>query len=120
MIHTNDHKVIKLFTVVIYKYFVHDRLFQPSLMFLSKARNLPKSVAPERCFTWTGSRLTHKYLTRLERFAKDKHSSLLGTFVNHRCKKFNNIGSRASVPLNEGKCISLPFIAVISVTVNVA
>jgi len=33
-------------------------LFQPSLMFVVKARSLPKSGAPERCFIWAGSGLT--------------------------------------------------------------
>jgi hypothetical protein len=48
-------------------------------MFLGKAKSLPKSVANER---WTGSRLTHKYLTRLERLARKntlayyEHSSI--------------------------------------------
>ncbi len=36
--------------------------------------------------------LTHKHFTRLERLARDKHSTLLSTFVNYGCKKLNNIG----------------------------
>ncbi len=50
-----DH--IKPFTVVIYRFSLLDRLFvpgkpfQPSLMFMGKARGLPYSGAPERCFT---------------------------------------------------------------------
>jgi hypothetical protein len=28
--------------------------FQPSLVFVDKARSLPYSGAPERCFTWVG------------------------------------------------------------------
>jgi hypothetical protein len=37
--------------------------------------------------------LTHKHQTRLERLAKDKHSSLLRTLVNYGRKTFYNIGS---------------------------
>jgi hypothetical protein len=39
------------------------------------------------------SGLTHKHQTRQERFAKDKHSSLLRTLVNYGHKTFYNIGS---------------------------
>jgi hypothetical protein len=46
------------------------------------------------CFTRVGSRLTHKYLTWLKRLARDKHNSLLQTFVNYSRKKFYNIGPR--------------------------
>ncbi len=35
--------------------FVSSRLFQPSLIFVRKSRSLPKSGAPESCFTWVGS-----------------------------------------------------------------
>jgi len=33
-----------------------------------------------------------KHYTRLEKPAKDKHSSLLRTFENYGCKKFDNTG----------------------------
>jgi hypothetical protein len=36
--------------------------------------------------------LDHKKLTRLERLARDKHSSVLQKFVTYGCKKFYNIG----------------------------
>jgi len=62
--------------------------FQANLMFVSKAR----SGVPERCFTRVGSNLTHKHYTKLEKSARDKHSSLSQTFVNYSCKKFCNIG----------------------------
>jgi hypothetical protein len=39
-----------------------------------------------------GSGLTCKHKTRLERLAKDKHSSLLRKYVNYGCKKFYNTG----------------------------
>jgi hypothetical protein len=39
-------------------------------------------------------RLLHYPQTRLERLARDKHTSLLRTFVNYVRKKFYNIGAR--------------------------
>ncbi len=54
---------------------------KPSLMFVGKAKSLPLSGAPESCFGAVGSSLTHKHTTRLERLARDKHSSLLQTLV---------------------------------------
>ncbi len=39
--------------------------------------------------------LIHNHWTRLERLARDKHSSLLQKFVNYGQKKFYNIGPRA-------------------------
>jgi len=54
---------------------------------VDKARSLPKSGAPDRCFTLEGSGLTLKHLTRLERPAREEHSSLLQTFVNYGLKK---------------------------------
>jgi hypothetical protein len=52
------------------------------------------SRAPERCFTRVGSGLTCKHYTRLERLARDKHSSLLQKFVTYGRKKFYNIVPR--------------------------
>jgi hypothetical protein len=40
---------------------------------------------------------TRKRYTRLERLARDKHSSLLRTLINYGRKKFYNIGPRANV-----------------------
>ncbi len=40
------------------------------------------------CFTQVGSGLTHKKCTRLERLAREKHSSLLQKSVNYGCKSF--------------------------------
>ncbi len=45
------------------------------------------------CYTRVGSGPTRKHQARLEKPARDKHSSLLQTFANYRCKKFYNIGS---------------------------
>jgi len=36
--------------------------------------------------SWVGSCLYRKYDTRLERFARDKHSSILLTLVNYNRK----------------------------------
>jgi hypothetical protein len=36
-------------------------------MFVGKATSMPYSGAPERCFTWVSSSLTHKHYTSLER-----------------------------------------------------
>ncbi len=47
------------------------------------------SDAPFRCSTLgQAPGLTHKHQTRLESLDRDKHSSLLLTFVNYGCKKF--------------------------------
>ncbi len=43
---------------------------------------------PEKCFTRVGSGLTFKHKTRLERLAKDEHSSLLRKSENYSHKKF--------------------------------
>ncbi len=78
--------------------------FQLSLMFVSKARSLPQSGAPERCFTsgrlsrdrhsdlffkWStleqAPGLTHKYQTRLERLASDKRPSILLSLIWQMC-----------------------------------
>jgi len=47
----------------------------------------------EGSFFKVGSRLTHKHLPKLKRFAWNKHSSLLETFVKYKRKKFYNIAS---------------------------
>ncbi len=44
------------------------------------------------CSTCKGSGLTRKYQTRLERPAKDKHSSLFSQFVSYKEKKFYDTG----------------------------
>jgi hypothetical protein len=54
------------------------RSFHSSLLFAGKARSLPYCGATEMCFTWIASGLDRKHQNRLEKFAKKKHSSLLG------------------------------------------
>ncbi len=63
--------------------FVPSKPFQPSLIFVGKAKSLPWSRAPTRCFNHVGSGLALKYQTKLERNSRDKHSRLLRTFVNY-------------------------------------
>ncbi len=76
----------------IFVVFVHGKPFQPSLMFVGEVRSLPQRGSLERCFTRVGSSLTHKRQTRLERFARNKHSSLLQKSVNNSCKMFYSTG----------------------------
>ncbi len=72
--------------------FVSDKPFQSNLIFVGEAKSLPLRGAPKRCFTWIGYGLTHKRWTRLERLARDKHSSLSQKNVNCGHKKFYNTG----------------------------
>ncbi len=48
---------------------------------LGRVKGQSKSRASEKCFTRIGSGLTPKPWTGLEGLARDKHSSLYGTFV---------------------------------------
>jgi hypothetical protein len=62
---------------------VPGRPFQLSVMFVGKAV-VYLSEVPSRCSTLgLAPGLTHKHPTRLERPTRDKHSSLLGKFVNY-------------------------------------
>jgi hypothetical protein len=61
------------------------------------------------CFTWVNSSLTHKYLTRLKRSARDKHSSFSQTFIDCECKSFIILGPGHQTSLMfVGKARSLP------------
>jgi hypothetical protein len=55
------------------------------------------SGALERCFTRVGSNLIKNHWTRLERNAREKHSSLLRALVNYGHEKFYNIGLKRKV-----------------------
>ncbi len=68
--------------------------FQHRQMFPSKARDYP-SEAPFICSTPPG--LTHKYQTRLERHARDKHNNLLRTFINYGQKSFTILTPGANI-----------------------
>ncbi len=52
--------------------FVPGKPFKPSLVFVGKARSLPYSRAPKRCFTQVGL-WPYPQTSRLERLARDKH-----------------------------------------------
>ncbi len=65
--------------------------FQPSLMFATKATAFPNGASP---LSGKVLGLTLQHKTRLERLARDKHSSPLGALVNYGRKKFYNIGPR--------------------------
>jgi hypothetical protein len=62
-------------------------------MFSSKAVAYT-SKAPFRRFTLELAPCTHKHATRLERLARDKHSSLLRKFVIYGRKKCFNVDFR--------------------------
>ncbi len=50
------------------------------------------STGPMCSNLWLAPGLIHKHYTRLERPARDKHSSLVQTFVNYGRKKFYKVG----------------------------
>ncbi len=68
--------------------------FQPSVMFVGKARAYPSDVTFSCCTLGWAPGITHKYQTRLERLTRDKCFSLLRKFVHYGRKKFYNIGPR--------------------------
>jgi hypothetical protein len=53
-------------------------------MYVGTARSLPKIRGSERCSNRVDSGVTSKYWTRMERHARDQHSRLLETLINHR------------------------------------
>jgi len=61
-----------------------------SLMFAVKARSIPQSGAPQRCFIKVEFGISQTF----ERLARDKHSSLLPKFVNCGRKKIYIKGPR--------------------------
>ncbi len=75
--------------------FVPRENFQQTQMSSSKVQASP-CEAPFKCSTLG---LTHEHQTRLERLAKDKHSSLLQQFINYICKEFCNFRRRTKQPL---------------------
>jgi hypothetical protein len=86
---------------------------------VGKARSLPKSGAPEMCFTLVGSCLTCKQYTILERLSRGKRSSLLQKFVTYDRKQFNNIASRyttflSSLRLSENKLECFSWLAMLA------
>ncbi len=68
--------------VIVYYEWVHCRPLQPSPIFAGKDRSLPNRGAPHG-----------KTLVLLANVSgSDKHSRLLGPFLNYACKKINRIG----------------------------
>ncbi len=59
---------------------------------MGNARSQSLSIAPDRYSTRVCNGLTIKHHTRLEKFAGDKHSSLLQTFKNLSVKSFIALG----------------------------
>ncbi len=62
-------------------------------MFEGKARVYPGEALFRSSTLGYAPGLTHKYYTELEWLAKDKHSSILKTFVNYGRKTFYKIGT---------------------------
>jgi hypothetical protein len=69
--------VLNLRIFVKARVFVPGQPFQSGLLFRGEARHLTLCGATERFFNRVGSIFTNKHSTRLERLARDKHSSLL-------------------------------------------
>ncbi len=66
--------------------FARGKPLQLSLMFVGKAGAYPSEARSD------APKLAYKYLTRLERPPRDKHSSLLQSFINYGCLKFYTNG----------------------------
>ncbi len=70
--------------------FVPGKLFQSTLTFVGKAGAYPRVEHLKGASLRLAPDLSHKHLTRLEKLARDKHSSLIRKFVNYGWKKFHN------------------------------
>jgi hypothetical protein len=82
---------------LIARVFVHDKLFQPSLMSVYKAGTYPIEET-FRCSTLgQAPGLIQKHYSRLEKLARDKLSSLLLTSVNYGQKSFITLTPGANV-----------------------
>ncbi len=68
--------------------------FQHSLMFVGKARSYTRVEHLKVASIGWASGLTHKHKTRLERLARDKHSSSLCKSVNYGRKNFYSTGQK--------------------------
>ncbi len=66
----------------------------------------------------TASGLTHKHQTRLERLARDKHSSLLRTFVNYSRKSYTTPVQEENFTLFLSPLSTLVIMAVIKATLD--
>jgi hypothetical protein len=79
--------------------FVTNKPFQPSLMFVGKARANPREALKRSSPLEQALVLTNNYLARLEKLAGEKHSSLLRTIVNYESKKMYNIVTRTDLKI---------------------
>jgi hypothetical protein len=62
--------------------------FHSNLRDVTKARSYPSGAQVRHASLELAPDLTHKYFTKLERFARDKHSSLFCLFVSGKEKRF--------------------------------
>ncbi len=91
--------IIKLITAVIYRFcnklecLSLAKPLQLRLMFVGKARGLPQSGTPERCFTWVGSGLTRKNKDYVREACEGQTLQLITKYVNYGCNKFYSTGS---------------------------
>jgi hypothetical protein len=69
------------------------KFVQPSIIFVSKTRAYPRRVPFSCSILGSGPCLTHKHWIRLERLARDKHSSLLRNFVDYWRKNLTTLGA---------------------------
>jgi hypothetical protein len=75
--------------------FVLGESIQPSLLLVGKAGAYPSEAHFRYHALAYAPVLTNKHYTRLERFARDRHSSLLQILVNYYHKKFfNNVPAK--------------------------
>ncbi len=85
-------ELLNIFTAVIYQclkivlsFFAPARPLRPCLMFVGKAKTIPRNGRPGRCFTEVGSWPYPQILTWLGRLARENY---LLTFVNYGGKMF--------------------------------
>ncbi len=72
--------------------FVPSKSSQIDLMLAGKASSLPLEWSIFQVLRLVGSSHNQEHDTRLGRLARDKHSSLLRTFVNYGSKNFITLG----------------------------
>ncbi len=96
--HPSQAQCYKTFFVRNLRIFIISQSVCPRQVLLAQSnvcgntRSLPQSGVSKRCFIRVGSCLIFKHQTRLERLARDKHSSLLRKPVNYRQKSFIILG----------------------------
>ncbi len=71
--------------------FVHAKLFQPSINFLSNVRASQRGAPFRRFPLGQAPGLVYKFYTTLERFALDKHSSIFWLFTSDEEKSYTTL-----------------------------